>query len=156
ILINNVGLLVLKKFEDMDEHEINQVLDTNLRAHMLLTKGLLPLLKAAEYPHIVFMSSMAAKSSIVGESVYAATKAAISNFANVLRNEFVGRIKVSTVHAWGVNTWGSKDVDRLLRPEDVAEAVEFIVSRGPNCLVESIDLGNIHQWRGGEAPWSPQ
>ena len=99
---------------------------------------------------------MAAKSSIVGESVYGATKAAITNFANILRNELSGRIKVSVMHAWGVNTWGAKAAHLLLRPEDIAEALEFIITRNKKFLVESMDMSNIRQWRGGQAPWSPK
>lgn len=156
ILINNVGVMVMKKFEDMQDEDINLILDLNLRSHILITKSLLPLLSKSDNPRVIFMSSMAAKASIVGESVYSATKNGITAFANVLRNERPVGIKVSTVHAWGVNTWGAKDNTGLLQANDIAEAVYFIATRPKEVLVESIDLGNISQWRGGEAPWSPK
>lgn len=157
VLINNVGVMVMRKFETMNENDIDTLIALNLRSHIILTHKLLPLLKESANPHIVFMSSMAAKSSIVGESVYAATKAGITNFANVLRNEYRGQIKVSVVHSWGVNTWNaSAEVAKsLLQPIDIAETVEFIITREKHFLVESVDLGNYNQWRGGEAPWSP-
>lgn len=69
-----------------------------------MTKKLVPMLLKSKNPHIVFMSSMSAKNRIVGESVYAATKAGIMQFAHVLRNELAGKIRVSTIHSWGVNT----------------------------------------------------
>jgi ribitol 2-dehydrogenase len=156
VLVNNVGIYKPKKFEDLSDAEIIEQLSINLRSHILLTKRLLPFLRKSKNPHIVFMSSMAAKSSIVGESVYGATKAAITNFANILRNELSGQIKVSVMHAWGVNTWGAKEADSLLRPEDIAEALEFIITRRSEFLVESIDMSSIRQWRGGQAPWSPK
>jgi NADP-dependent 3-hydroxy acid dehydrogenase YdfG len=140
----------------MEEADINVMLDVNLRSHMLITRELLPMLRKSSNPQIVFMSSMAAKSSIVGESVYAATKSGVTNFASVLRNEFGSEIRVTTVHAWGVDTWGAPDPDNFIRPEDVAEAVEFAVTRPASVMVESIDLGNPTQWRGGQAPWSPK
>ena len=155
VLINNVGVMTLKKFEDMDVGEITHLLNVNLRAPLLITKGLLPLLNAGTNPHVVFMSSMAAKSSIVGESVYSATKGAVTNFAGVLRNELGGKVKVSTIHSWGINTW-SADRQDLLKPEHIAEAVEFIITRPKGFLVESIDLSHVEQWRGGTAPWSPK
>lgn len=155
VLVNNVGVLILKKFEKMTDEEIIRELDINLRANILLTKKMLPLLKRSKSPHIVFMSSMAAKSSIVGESVYAATKAAITNFANVLRNELAGKVKVSVMHSWGVNTFGSKE-KTLLKPEDIAEMLEFIITRRRGFLVESVDASHVGQWRGGNAPWSPK
>lgn len=155
VLINNAGVMVMKKFEQMSDDDINTMLDLNLRSHILLTRTLLPLLRKSDKPQIVFMSSMAAKSSIVGESVYAATKSGITNFANVLRNEFGSEIRVSAVHSWGVDTWGAPKPEEFIQPKDVAETMEFIINRPSTVMVESIDLSNPAQWRGGQAPWSP-
>jgi len=156
VLINNVGVMIMKKFESMTFQDIHKLIDLDLTSHILLTKFSLPLLHESRRPHIVFMSSMAAKSFIIGESVYSATKGAITNFANVLRNELAPKFKVTAVHAWGVNTFGFDKPELLLKPEDVAETVEFIVTRNKNFLIESVDLSNITQWRGSNAPWSPQ
>lgn len=156
VLINNVGVMIMKRFKEMTSGDINTILDLNLRSHILLTKEILPLLEQSTNPHIIFMSSMAAKSGIVGESVYSATKGAISNFANVLRNEMGPKIKVSVVHSWGVNTFNYDRPEILLKPDNIAEVVEFIITRDKNFLIESVDLSNVHQWRGSEAPWSPK
>lgn len=155
VLINNVGVMVMKKFEQMTTEDISLMLDLNLRAHLLLTHAVMPALRKSKNPQIVFMSSMAAKSSIVGESVYAATKSGITNFANVLRNELGSDIRVSTVHAWGVDTWGAPKPAEFIQPADVAATMEFIITRPATVMVESIDLSNPVQWRGGQAPWSP-
>jgi NADP-dependent 3-hydroxy acid dehydrogenase YdfG len=156
VLINNVGVMVLKAFKDYSESDISSMLDTNLRSQILLTRAFLPLLQASSRPQIVFMSSMAAKFFIVGESVYSATKAGIMAFANVMRNELSGKVRVSTVHAWGVNTWGEPEPHDLMKPSDIADVVEFIITRPDTAVVESIDLGSPTQWRGGKAPWSPE
>lgn len=155
VLINNAGVMVMKKFEQMTETDIMLMLDLNLRAHILLTHALLPALRKSSDPQIVFMSSMAAKSSIVGESVYAATKSGITNFANVLRSELGPKIRISTVHAWGVDTWGAPRPEEFIQPSDIAATIQFIITRPPTAMVESIDLSNPMQWRGGQAPWSP-
>lgn len=156
VLINNAGIMIMKKFEQMTTEDINLMLDLNLRSHLLLTRELLPGLRKSDHPQIVFMSSMAAKSSIVGESVYAATKSGITSFTNVLRNEFGSAIRVSAVHAWGVDTWGASNPADFIQPADVAATMEFIISRPSTVMVESIDLSNPAQWRGGQAPWSPK
>lgn len=155
VLFNNVGVMIMKKFEDMTPDDINHLLNLNLRSHLLLTRQLLPLLVKSENPQIIFMSSMAAKSSIVGESVYAATKSAITGFANVLRNELGGRVRVTAIHAWGTNTFGADESEPLIEPKDIGEVVEFIINRPNSMMVESIDLSNPRQWRGAQAPWSP-
>lgn len=155
VLFNNVGVMIMKKFEQMTPEDINHLLDLNLRSHLLLIRQLLPLLEKGNNPQIIFMSSMAAKSSIVGESVYAATKSAITGFAGVLRNELSGKMRVTAIHAWGTNTWGADESIPLIKPEDIAEVVDFIIARPKTMMVESIDLSNPYQWRGGQAPWSP-
>jgi NADP-dependent 3-hydroxy acid dehydrogenase YdfG len=155
VLINNAGVMVMKKFDQMSEEDVMLMLDLNLRAHVLMTRALLPTLRKSDNPQIVFMSSMAAKSSIVGESVYGATKSGITNFANVLRNELGPEIRVSAVHAWGVDTWGAPQSEDFIQPADVAATMEFIINRPATVMVESIDLSNPVQWRGAQAPWSP-
>ncbi len=156
VLLNNAGAMVMKKFEDMTADDINLLINLNLNAQLQLTRELLPLLRASDNPQIIFMSSMAAKSSIVGESVYAATKSAITGFANVLRNELAPKIRITAIHAWGTDTWGADEPDKLIQPADIGEVVEFIITRPPTMMIESIDLGNPHQWRGAQSPWSPQ
>jgi 3-oxoacyl-[acyl-carrier protein] reductase len=156
VLVNNVGIFTKKRFEDMEEAEIITTLDINLKSQVLMTKYILPLLTQSKNPQIVFMSSMAAKHFVNGESVYSSTKGAITNFANVLRNELSGKVKVSTIHSWGVNTFGLPEPNDLLKPEKIAETLDFIINRDREFLVESVDLSGINQWRGGEAPWSPK
>lgn len=156
VLVNNAGLMFIEKFSDFPDKDINTLITLNLHAQLLVTKKLIPLLLKSKDPHIIFMSSMSAKNRVVGESVYAATKAGIMQFAHVLRNELAGKIRVSTIHSWGVNTWDDKEGAEILTPENIAETLEFIISRKRPFLVESIDLGHESHWNGASAPWSPE
>ncbi|MBN1253540.1 MAG: SDR family oxidoreductase [Bacteroidales bacterium] len=156
VLVNNVGVMVIEKFSDFKDEDINKLITLNLHSQLLLTKKLIPLLLKSENPHIVFMSSMSAKNRIIGESVYAATKAGIMQFAHVLRNELAGKIRVSTIHSWGVNTWNDDENAAILVPENIAETLEFIISRERPFLVESIELGHENHWNGARALWSPE
>jgi len=156
VLVNNAGLMFIEKFSDFPDKDIHTLLTLNLHAQLLLTKKLIPLLLKSKDPHIIFMSSMSAKNRIIGESVYAATKAGIMQFAHVLRNELAGKIRVSTIHSWGVNTWNDTEGAEILTPENIAETLEFIISRKRPFLVESIDLGHESHWNGAAAPWSPK
>ncbi len=156
VLINNVGVMHINKLQDFTDDQIHRMISLNLHSHILLTKKMLPLLLKSKDPHIVFMSSMSAKNRIIGESVYAATKAGIMQFAHALRYEFAGKIRVSTIHSWGVNTWNDVDGAAILTPENIAETVEFIITRERPFLVESIELGHENHWNGAKAPWSPE
>jgi NADP-dependent 3-hydroxy acid dehydrogenase YdfG len=155
ILINNVGVMAIHKLEDFSDDDIHKMISINLHSHILLTKKLLPLLLKSKNPHIIFMSSMSAKNRIIGESVYAATKAGIMQFAHALRNELAGKVRVSTIHSWGVNTWNDVEGAAILSPENIAETVSFIISRKRPFLIESIELGHENHWNGAQAPWSP-
>ncbi len=156
VLINNVGVMAIHKLEDFTDEDIHKMISINLHSHILLTKKLLPLLLKGKDPHIIFMSSMSAKNRIIGESVYAATKAGIMQFAHALRYELAGKIRVSTIHSWGVNTWNDVEGAAILTPKNIAETVEFIISRERPFLVESIELGHENHWNGASAPWSPK
>ena len=155
VLVNNAGVMVIDKFSEFSDENMHKLITLNLHAQLLLTKKLIPLLLKSENPHIVFMSSMSAKNRIIGESVYAATKAGIMQFAHVLRNELAGKIRVSTIHSWGVNTWNDTEDAAILDPENIADALEFIISKERPFLVESIELGHEGHWNGARAPWSP-
>jgi len=155
VLVNNVGVMVINSFADFSDEDINRLITLNLHSQLLLTKKLIPLLLKSDNPHIVFMSSMSAKNRIIGESVYAATKAGIMQFAHALRNELAGKIRVSTIHSWGVNTWDDHENAPILVPENIAETLEFIISRERPFLIESIELGHENHWNGASAPWSP-
>lgn len=155
VLVNNVGIMVINNFSDFSDNDINRLITLNLHSQLLLTKRIIPMLLKSENPHIVFMSSMSAKNRIIGESIYAATKAGIMQFAHVLRNELASKIRVSTIHSWGVNTWNDSENAPILIPENIAETLEFIISRERPFLVESIELGHENHWNGADAPWSP-
>ena len=155
VLVNNAGFMTIDSFQHFSETLMHRMITVNLEAQLLLTQKLLPLLLKSNNPQIVFMSSMSAKNRIVGESVYAATKAGIMQFAHVLRNELAGKVRVSTIHSWGVNTWNDEADAAILKPEHVAETLQFIVSRERPFLVESIELGHESHWNGALAPWSP-
>ncbi|MCU4174249.1 SDR family oxidoreductase [Carboxylicivirga sp. N1Y90] len=156
VLVNNVGVMVIDSISDFSDNDINKLVTLNLHSQLLLTKKIIPMLLESDDPHIVFMSSMSAKNRIVGESIYAATKAGIMQFAHVLRNELAGKIKVSTIYSWGVNTWNDNANAKILKPENIAETLDFIISREKPFLIESIELGHFDHWNGANAPWSPE
>lgn len=156
VLVNNVGVMVIDSVTNFSDNDISKLITLNLHAQILLTKKLIPLLLKSKNPHIVFMSSMSAKNRIIGESLYAATKAGIMQFAHVLRNELAGKIRVSTIHSWGVNTWNDSEDVPILTANNIADTLEFIISRERPVLIESIELGHENHWNGANAPWSPE
>jgi short-subunit dehydrogenase len=62
----------------------------NLTAPIALTKALLPGMLAADRGRIIFVTSIAGRTAVAGEAVYAATKAGLDLFAESLSLELYG------------------------------------------------------------------
>jgi NAD(P)-dependent dehydrogenase (short-subunit alcohol dehydrogenase family) len=130
------------KFLDMQ-------LDVNLRAVVLGTREALPMLREAGAEHgkalIVNTASIAGKSGTPWLSVYAATKAAVINFSQATQKE-VGEagIQVTALAPAFVDTPMTEfaktqvEAEKMIRPEDIAEAVRLLLRTSPNCLIPEI------------------
>ncbi len=90
ILINNAGLAVGmdKEFEgDLDEWDV--MLDTNIRALLMMTRLVVPGMVERQRGHIINIGSIAGDAAYPGGSVYCATKAAVKALSDGLRMDLV-------------------------------------------------------------------
>jgi NADP-dependent 3-hydroxy acid dehydrogenase YdfG len=116
----------------------------NLRAPILLTHAMLPLLEKGSRPIVMNVSSIAALSIPAGQSVYSASKAAVTAFSHVLRKEWNPRgIRVTVIHSAGVSTWNAPEPYKLLRPEDVGRLIHFILTADRNCQIDEVTLSAL-------------
>lgn len=89
-LIHNAGVNTEACFEDIDPAEIRNLFDTIVFGSMDLTRESLPLLRRAQAPRLIFMSSFAAVFSGPMMSIYSAAKAALEKFAEGIAWEVAG------------------------------------------------------------------
>ena len=95
ILINNAGfMLPFSKFEKYTEEQIQDIVNTNFMANIFSIKTLLPLLKKSKTPAIINVCSSAGLCSVVGQSMYSATKSAMRSFTEALTQEYKKQIFV--------------------------------------------------------------
>ena len=98
ILVNNAGTNVRGNFGDIDLDGVEQVIDTNLKAPMLLTHMALPHLKATRGV-VVNVASIAGHVPLPGEASYSASKWGLRGFTFAagleLRREGVALCAVS-------------------------------------------------------------
>ena len=87
ILVINAGVAELARVEDLADHELTAQLDTNLLGAMYCCREAVPLLRAAEGGDVVMISSTTVNDPYPWMAVYAATKAALENYAVSLRRE---------------------------------------------------------------------
>lgn len=137
VLINNAGMMPpLGNFADMELADIDAALEINLSAAILLTRLVVPQMRARESGHIIFTGSSAAHTAFPNIAVYSATKAAIAGFSAALRADLSPfGIRVTEIVPGRVETQLYKDIldakaraamyagNVAVQPEDVARMV---------------------------------
>jgi len=149
VLVNNAGVGVGAPAAEHQTKRIDLQLSVNLRAIVLFYRESLPLLRAAGTEHrnalVVNTSSISGKSGQPWHSVYSATKAGVIGYTQAMNKELGGDGIKSVALAPGfVETPMTEFVrehvpaEDMIRVEDVAEAVRFVLRTSPNCVIPEI------------------
>ncbi|GAA2871549.1 short-chain dehydrogenase [Actinoplanes cyaneus] len=105
LLINNAGVALGGRFDQVGVDQFEHVMNVNFRAPMLLTHALLPALRASPGSHLVNVSSLFGLIAPPGQSAYCASKFALRGLSESLRGELIENgIGVTTVHPGGIRT----------------------------------------------------
>ncbi|MFN7944484.1 MAG: SDR family oxidoreductase [Blastocatellia bacterium] len=147
ILINNAGVGLLGKFEELSLADFEWLMGINFWGVVYGVKNFLPILKQQPQAHIVNLSSVFGLIGFPGQSAYCASKFAVRGFTEVLWRELAGtNVRVSTVHPGGIRTRiaASSRIGALARPEDhsdIAERFEQVARTTPEAAAERIVRG---------------
>ena len=105
LLVNNAGIALGGRFDQITVAEFETVMNINFRAPMLLTHALLPALTAEPGGHLVNVSSLFGLIAPAGQSAYSASKFALRGLSQVLQAELADNgVGVTTVHPGGIRT----------------------------------------------------
>lgn len=105
LLVNNAGVSMFGRFDEMSIEDFFWLTDINLRAPIVLTHALLPALKAAPGSHIVNLSSLFGLIAPGGQTAYATSKFGLRGFGEALRIELMrDGVGVTSVHPGGIRT----------------------------------------------------
>jgi NADP-dependent 3-hydroxy acid dehydrogenase YdfG len=145
ILINNAGLAAgLNPIQDGDLNDWEQMIDTNIKGLLYITRKVAPLMIENGHGHIVNITSIAAKEVYENGNVYCATKHAVDALTKGMRIDLVDHnIKVTSIAPGAVETEfsivrfkGDKnkaakvyDGFTPLIAEDIADAILYAVTR---------------------------
>jgi NAD(P)-dependent dehydrogenase (short-subunit alcohol dehydrogenase family) len=149
VLVNNAGIGVGASVSDVVAKRVDLQLDVNLRAVILFYRECADLLRAAGAEHrnalVVNMSSISGKSGQPWLSVYSATKAAVIGWTQAMNKELNGEgVKSVALCPGFVDTPMTEFVREqvaqkdMIRPEDIAEAVRYLLKISPQCVVPEI------------------
>lgn len=91
VLVNNAGVGGTKRFDEADPTYLLNMIQLNIMATTLLTRGLISNLKQQPQAYVLNVASMAAFTPIAYKTVYPASKAYIYRLTQGLREEFKSR-----------------------------------------------------------------
>jgi NAD(P)-dependent dehydrogenase (short-subunit alcohol dehydrogenase family) len=144
ILVNNAGTFPRSWALDLTEEEWDRVIDTNLKGTFFCSQAAARVMKMAGQGRIVNIASVAIRGILRGAH-YSASKAGIIGLTRTLALEWAPEVLVNAVAPGLIDTpqprMGMSErqiaervqhlpLARIGRPEDVAEAVLFLVSKG--------------------------
>lgn len=151
-LINNAGIGVFKPAEDISAEDWDRVMDINVKGSFLLTRAVLPHMKAAGSGHIVAIASDVSKRTFATGSLYTASKYAQHAFFESLRREVRALgIKVSVVYPGLVDTYfhqleqGEPQQAKFLHADDIASAVSYIIQAPKHVLIDELMIHPMSQ-----------
>jgi 3-oxoacyl-[acyl-carrier protein] reductase len=143
ILVNNAGITRDQLLMRMKREDWHAVIGTNLTAAFSCTQALVKSMVKQRWGRIVNLTSVVGQAGNAGQANYAASKAGLIGFTKSLAAELASRnITVNAVAPGLIDTdmtravsttaqdeWASRiPMKRLGTPDDVAAAVEFLVS----------------------------
>lgn len=145
ILVNNAGIGVFGPIQDASETDWDAVLDTNLKSVFLLSRAVAPGLISRRSGHIVNIASLAGKNAFPGGGIYCASKWGLLGLTECMAEDLrPHNVRVSAICPGSVATDFSppskKDPRKMLQPEDVAHAVEMILTQAPQSFISQVLL----------------
>jgi NADP-dependent 3-hydroxy acid dehydrogenase YdfG len=166
IVVNNAGVMLLGPIVDAPVEEWERMIGLNVQALMYVAHAAIPhLLSAAEreprhVADLVNVSSVAGRRVGAGGGVYQATKHAVGVFSEALRQEITGRhVRSSLVEPGAteselvmhvreeVRSHLPPGVEHILRAEDIADAIVYIVTRPRHVAINEVLVRPTEQVR---------
>jgi NADP-dependent 3-hydroxy acid dehydrogenase YdfG len=152
ILINNAGIGSFHPVTDTNSDFWDQVMDVNVKGTFLLSKHSVPIMQKQYSGHIINIASDAAKRTFENGGLYCASKYAQDAFSSVLRKEVRKHgIKVSVIYPGLVDTFfnggkpGNPENESHLKPYDIAQAVNYIISTPAHVVVDELMIHPVSQ-----------
>lgn len=154
VLINNAGLAAGAVAIDAGDHQDwDQMIDTNVKGLLYVSEAIIPQLKSKAHSTIINVGSIAGKEVYPNGNVYCATKHAVDAITQGMRIDLLPHgVRVGSICPGAVETEFSLvryrgDAAKAkavyagyqpLSPDDVAEALAFMVSRPAHVCINDM------------------
>ncbi|MEX2196523.1 MAG: SDR family oxidoreductase [Thermoleophilaceae bacterium] len=160
VLVNNAGVGIGGAIAEHETKKLDIQLGANLRGVYLMLREAIPMLKESGAEHgkalVVNVASIAGKHGQGWLGAYSATKAAVVGLSQAAHGELSKEgIQVTAFCpafvATSMTDWveGQVPKEEMIQPEDIAEAVLFLLRTSRNCIVPEVQFV-----RPGDSPGS--
>jgi NAD(P)-dependent dehydrogenase (short-subunit alcohol dehydrogenase family) len=151
MLMNNAGIGIGGLIAEAETKKLDIQLDVNLRGVYLMTRETIPMLKEAGAEHgkalIVNTASIAGKHGEGWLAAYSATKFGVVGLSQAMHKELGQEgIQVTALCpgfvATAMTDWVEGEVPKedMIQPEDIAEAVRYLLRTSRNCIVPEVQF----------------
>jgi NAD(P)-dependent dehydrogenase (short-subunit alcohol dehydrogenase family) len=146
ILVNNAGIGgFTDPLHNLPPEDWDRIINTNLRGVYYAIRTFAPIMIRAYSGHIVNISSLAGKNALPNGAAYAASKWGLNGLTYSVAEELRRHnVRVSVICPGSVDTELSphvgKDPNKMLKSEDVAHAVEMLVTQAPQSFISEVLL----------------
>jgi len=153
LVVHSAGSFLLAPLQDTTPEQFATQLADNLSAPFLVARTFLPLMRSSGGGRFITIGSIADHQAFPENAAYGASKAGLRGLHAVLREEYRGSGVLCTLVSPGPTdtaVWDFVDPDRregftprakMLRPQDVAEAVAWVACRPSHVDVDWLRLG---------------
>ncbi|MBC7447210.1 MAG: SDR family oxidoreductase [Hymenobacteraceae bacterium] len=145
VVVHNTGVFVPGRIQDEPEGALRLLLETNVTSAYDLTRAVLPAMLARRSGHFFTICSTASLMAYPAGGSYCISKFALLGFTKVLREELKPsglRVTAILPGATLTDSWAGANLppDRLMPPEDVADAVWAAWAASPRTVIEEVLL----------------
>ncbi len=147
ILINNAGIWLEGNLVDYDYETISKVIDVNTKGTIYCTKLVLPMMQKKNEGYILNVSSTSGIRAKEGQSVYVASKYAVTGFTESLQEDLKStNIKVAGFYPGGMNTklfekaGFPRDNSDWMNTDKVADVVVMVLGLDDSMILDHVVL----------------
>ncbi|ATW87576.1 3-oxoacyl-[acyl-carrier protein] reductase [Halohasta litchfieldiae] len=153
VLVNNAGITVDKKFDNMTREDWDAVMDVNLGGVYNCTNAFFDDLKAADHGRLINISSVVGQQGNYGQANYAATKSGLFGFTRTIALELADTETTANCVSPGFVQTDMLDkvpervqnkileripLDRFAEVDDVACIVRFLASEDSSYMTGQV------------------
>ena len=140
--------------EEFSYAQIEDLMTLNFTSQAFLVKALLPALKRKDHSDLIFIGSEAALKGSRKGAMYCAAKFAVRGFSQALREECgKSNVRVCLINPGMVKTEffeqlsfePGDDQSNYIEPEDVAEAVSYVLNSRAQIVIDEINLSPLNK-----------